>query len=878
MKPRTLRLAILDGYAVRWDRLTVARDLVQNFFDEVADFSAVKIEIDAKKKRVRVAGPSTFALDYLRYVGATTKGGPQARTAGGFGEGFKICALVLLRDYGVELVAGSGTWEIRPALLPVKLGRELCYEVTEKPASEAFPGSYVELANVDKRLREELARVRDEFRHPANPRLQRPIFVDAASGAGIYEGKESGTGDIFYRRQRRGQVRFPLGGAVTFALDAQVTELEADRDRRNLRAVRPLLEALLPLLPDDALVKLLDRLRPYWGRGHQVLTRVLQELGRRGLKHTFTPRWVARSNEYTHHALEEHAERSGLLLGVRHLALAGCPSVADRFGRAQYPREAKPVEAARLALVAETYRALKAPLAATALRVVDIENRWASRSAGEGTAWVPARLLESPGREAFAPALAALARVGHNNLSGDGALRLTKLIEAVLAAPEAVDRFEAAWGELAVDPDRTLAEQPMGRGLVEAKATRSNLGTHALLSFEVLAPSGLPGVEPLLRRVADHIGEEDVMLALEHVPIDGPLDAIVADARGGLPCVRVGGKIVQPVPGAGATFEARTFQTEGGEALLPAWEELRPLVDREVLGARRHWAHFSAYSRGRRALKRLLARTDPAAYQRMVVKWEVSVYDVVQEKLSSAWYGLVLAVTRARLVALPSLAPPPRASAEYDRAVEEASGEVAAEVAAELAPLVERFHAALEITGQPKETIPLWRYQAAVAAFTRAYRGSPGGPEEALRQGREAFDAWAGAIDILASREVACYCAGYAWRAARRDREPNAPPDETLLAELLDEAAALHASPDELGRERNCLEFSARLDERFGKTEYDPVRDQSRPAVAAAVRTAWEEARAAGRSEREAMQACLAAARQVPVPPPWSWEKNEDLE
>ena len=125
-------LALLAGYKVRWDRRTVARNVVQNFFDAAEDFGDVRIDTETPG-RVRVEGPATFDMEYLRYIGATSK--RDTRAAGGFGEGFKICALVLLRDYGVGLRAGSGPWEIRPFFRPMKLGRELCYEVVRHAPS-----------------------------------------------------------------------------------------------------------------------------------------------------------------------------------------------------------------------------------------------------------------------------------------------------------------------------------------------------------------------------------------------------------------------------------------------------------------------------------------------------------------------------------------------------------------------------------------------------------------------------------------------------------------------------------------------------------------------------------------------------------------------
>src|SRR5271170_7583713 len=145
-----LPLALLDGYKVRWTRETVARDIVQNFFDEVDDFREVAVEVDAARGVIEVRGPSRFDLEYLRYIGATTKAA--RRAAGGFGEGFKVCALVLVRDFRCAVTAGSGAWEIRPVLQPMKLGCELCYDVRTRPPGEEHPGSFVRIEGADARL------------------------------------------------------------------------------------------------------------------------------------------------------------------------------------------------------------------------------------------------------------------------------------------------------------------------------------------------------------------------------------------------------------------------------------------------------------------------------------------------------------------------------------------------------------------------------------------------------------------------------------------------------------------------------------------------------------------------------------------------------
>ncbi len=280
--PEIIPLALLDGYKVRWSRETVARDIVQNFFDEVEDFRQVTVEVDAGRGTVEVRGPSGFDLEYLRYIGATTK--VTRRAAGGFGEGFKVCALVLVRDFHCVVTAGSRRWEIQPVLRPMKLGRELCYEVRTRPAEEAHPGSFVRIEGADARLCAVFAGAKALFRHPENPRLGRPIHVDAAAGIGVFEALDDKVGELYYRRQLRGTLRFAEGSALTFAFDARLDTLEGDRDRRDLALASPLVAAVAAGLPDEVLAQLIRRLRAYWHHGGKVLGALLGEARRRGLR------------------------------------------------------------------------------------------------------------------------------------------------------------------------------------------------------------------------------------------------------------------------------------------------------------------------------------------------------------------------------------------------------------------------------------------------------------------------------------------------------------------------------------------------------------------------------------------------------------------
>ena len=350
-QPEIVPLALLDGYKVRWSRETVARDVVQNFFDEVDDFRQVTIDVDDERRAVEVRGPSVFDFDYLRYIGGTTKLAPGRRAAGGFGEGLKVCALVLLRDHGCALTLGGGAWEARALLRPMKLGRELCFELRRLPDPQ--PGSFVRIEGPDRPLRDAFRTAKDLFVHPDNPRLKDPIHVDAQAGIGVYEPHGDHWGHLYYRRQHRGRLRFRDGGALTFRFDDRLPALEGDRDRRNLAAALPLVAALAARLPDEVLERLIRRLRASWNRGGGVLTALVAAAARRGLRLTFPRRWLARLKDARH--LHEHAGRVGFHLGIPHLAALGMPTVEDRFGPLSALRAPAPVESARLQVARDLY-------------------------------------------------------------------------------------------------------------------------------------------------------------------------------------------------------------------------------------------------------------------------------------------------------------------------------------------------------------------------------------------------------------------------------------------------------------------------------------------------------------------------------------------
>ena len=118
-------LNLLETYGVSWDLEKVSRDSVQNFFDAngqtlngVDIQTGVEEKMDATDKtktktgRVLIRAPQDYDWRELIHFGGTTKQDSEI-SVGGFGEGLKIAAFVLLKDQGAKQVrAASRDWEI----------------------------------------------------------------------------------------------------------------------------------------------------------------------------------------------------------------------------------------------------------------------------------------------------------------------------------------------------------------------------------------------------------------------------------------------------------------------------------------------------------------------------------------------------------------------------------------------------------------------------------------------------------------------------------------------------------------------------------------------------------------------------------------------
>ena len=853
--PELIPLALLDGYKVRWSRETVARDIVQNFFDEVDDFTQVEITVDAKKKTVEVRGPSRFDLEYLKYIGATTK--TLRRSAGGFGEGFKVCALVLLRDFRCEVTAGSGAWAIRPILRPMKLGRELCYEVQRLAPEEEHPGSFVRLGNADARLCEVFSTVKDLFRHPGNPRLTRPLHVDAEAGVGIYQPTNEHFGHLYYRRQHRGLIRYKNGGGLTFAFDDRLDKLEGDRDRRDLSAAVPMVAALAQRLPDAMIEQMIRHLRAYWQVGGRILGAFITEAKRRGLEVSFPRRWLARVRHG--YQVEAHAERIGFHLGVEKLGEIGMPSVEDRFGKSSEPRLPTALEGARVAVASDLYARLagQAPLFAR-FRVVDIEKSHVD--VGERSCVMVARHLAAPFGEGIAPCLSALA-CGVGQRSRRNADRLTALLEGAMRLAGTLEPYAERWAKAADDP----AIEAFDPGADEDEDSARVRGDSIPVS--ILAPTGFPPSEALLQRIKRLCKEERVGLWSLPEEVNNARGAVHSFARG-IPSVWIGGKEIEARRGSRPSFTVRSFEgPDGARALLPGDEALRAAIRVAAVAMRRSRAARRAQMGVRHTLaepgwRRWLAREAPDEHRRLVL--DKAIDEVISEMRKStlgdaSWElsRVIWELTRRELEghALDPVTLPEATRAAFVRA------------RAQALLLLTRLEAAAEGVTQDDPPHQLARGVLLKRVDAALEKGAP--VEQAFQLGVDAAPtvtrvaAWMDEAPLDSTCSTRCIheALDLFWelRAERGDEAALHEARERFAA-AVEHALARHQLRDEDGQPPSCYTIGQALDLLFGRKK-EGVEPPPSP-VAVAVCAAWEQAIAEGATELQAAARCLDIASQ----------------
>lgn len=216
-------LNLLMSYPVYWSEYKVIRDFVQNFYDAKGakawwrDFS-YRFQEEALVMKMR---NNSFSYEWLLHIGASSKS-EDDKTAGYFGEGFKIAALCAVRDYQWDITMSSQNWHLHVVEEDVKIdGKEkkgLAYEIDFGEQSE---DSVLIIGNMKQEQFELFKIVLMSFFYPENPLLGEAIYDDG--DVAVYRksnveipkqlpitGEYGNSGAVFARYQMLGTLPFDI--------------------------------------------------------------------------------------------------------------------------------------------------------------------------------------------------------------------------------------------------------------------------------------------------------------------------------------------------------------------------------------------------------------------------------------------------------------------------------------------------------------------------------------------------------------------------------------------------------------------------------------------------------------------------------------------
>lgn len=856
--PRVVRLAILDSYGVEWPLETFARDVMQNFFDAAPSYRDVTIDGDEAARTLEIRGPAEFDLDLLAYLGATTK--HDGRSAGGFGEGFKICALVGARDFGLGIRAGSGDTELEVFFDPVALGKELCYRVAPA-ATPGRGGSFVRLEGCSNEVFAAFEQARHAFFHDDNPYIGERIATDEEGSVAIHASNlEGDIGEIYYRRQFRGDIEYRTYGsapvALTLACHRVEDELEGDRDRRVLDAANVARIVGARVAPEGLHAALLA-LRGHWERGHEVLGGLLAAAEKRALRFSWPEQWLARVPGGKDRGLAAMAERQGFKIAMAAFGALGMRTVTERYSGDLETRAPTPIERARIEASVDLYTALHggAP-PGKPFEVFDSERAAVHGQHLFDKVIVASRLLRPT---TFAAGAATVVHELCHEAGGEDEPaflnRLGRLLGAAIRNEKAVvqarERFERA------KPKRVKPAPPEPPKLVAYTPGLWGPGSPERGSIEcrVYVPPGFPPTDTIVQRVVAAGAAAGTPVHL-YVFTLYTMDAVKHFRVPGLPTVLIEHVDVEPEVTGRPALRLRTYGPE--QRVTPGEEAIRVALE-------------GALTRRRRRQRPPAPKTTPAedlvTRNLTVSAWCGSWASQTDEGLrGGAWRPALEAAGKIRLAALEA-DPGPNANELYHRVV----GEVKAAVA--LSEELRAGDAAFE-AGDALEEEAMGAAQAAfVTGFAAAGRERGERDFRAVREVtaeltgldvavdlRSTVLAWcvrraglpagylvaATSVDVADLREAFAVAAAVATRFQRALDQEERHPDYQELERALDRATPADEArilADEVAKAERARHM-ARRDRRHAEATHR-------------VKATWETTLAATGSEALAGEACM---------------------
>ncbi|MFP3040307.1 hypothetical protein LQZ19_00650 [Treponema primitia] len=271
-------LNLMLNYPIKWSKQQVIRDLVQNFYDAAGSEKFGKIfkytyQTDQAKNGEIILSMASegFSYEWLVHIGASSKQDESGRYAGFYGEGFKIAALVALRDFNWNISISSRDWAAHIDTLNVSIDgkslKQLVLEVEESTFSEETILIIENVVDQDKNILENII---STFYFPENPLIGEVLFknnyvaihkrTNADKPDNYPESYDcKGDGIVFLMFQARGS--FPCGLVISH--NRFKTN---DRERKDISkgTIQDVLLDMIDIIDAATACMLLRSLKKYW--------------------------------------------------------------------------------------------------------------------------------------------------------------------------------------------------------------------------------------------------------------------------------------------------------------------------------------------------------------------------------------------------------------------------------------------------------------------------------------------------------------------------------------------------------------------------------------------------------------------------------------
>jgi predicted metal-dependent hydrolase len=513
---RTLTSSVTTDWQVHWNEDFIARDLLQNFYDANRD-KIKDIRITAEEQKVVISAPTGYNIERLFYLGSEK----QADDVGHYGEGFKVAATCLLRDFHVTPVARSGNSIVvlRIAETPVADTQlyPLIYDFFTTDTS--CDGTELILVGCQTRLRDALRAGLSHFFYEDNPLLGEQLWSSPSHEVSVFASSWVTQGYVFYRNLRRGTIpNLPVILVVNKEFKQIENQIRNDRDRNffgdKLMASFYSVLAKSQLRYDIRGMRMLvERARPCWHQGHPLIAAIAnancRSWDQATLDSLFQGKYFARSfardaaTQLDYEQLERQWQQEGLQGLPAYFASFGLPNAVQHLHalqqkvREQSRRPPTAAEAASIQMLRETLRELKPEIMAffdvgsTTYTVATTETVLGelrqNRHYNSREVFLAAQLFEADFAEAFAVYVHEHAHVLGYDGSRGFTDALTGLLETVVLHRRDLDPYESRWLML--------------RELVSGE--RRHHATH-------------PG--PSLEERLDLLSQQELRTILKHVP------------------------------------------------------------------------------------------------------------------------------------------------------------------------------------------------------------------------------------------------------------------------------------------------------------------------------------------------------------------------